>query len=152
MDSHKIICGSLAGACVVGAIAMLARAHPAIAPPDLFFAGMFLFFVFVFLWSGWWDDAASRSAKPSRAERAVATGWFWMRRLVCWTGVFISFLIAASMLVDGIQPAQLPVVLFALFAGGMLIWAGLKGFGRARGMSDDASVHAERRKRYGWRL
>eukprot|EP01035_Chromulina_nebulosa_P038482 gene38482-51990_t len=98
MDSHKIICGSLAGACVVGAIAMLARAHPAIAPPDLFFAGMFLFFVFVFLWSGWWDDAASRSAKPSRAERAVATGWFWMRRLVCWTGAFISFLIAASML------------------------------------------------------
>lgn len=152
MDSHKIICGSLAGACVVGAIAMLARAHPAIAPPDLFFAGMFLFFVFVFLWSGWWDDAASRSAKRSRAERTVATGWLWMRRLVCWTGAFISFLIAATMLVDGIRPAQLPAILFAVFAGGMLIWAGLKGFGRARGMSDDAAVHAERRKRYGWRL
>ena len=74
MDSHKIICGSLAGACVVGAIAMLARAHPAIAPPDLFFAGMFLFFVFVFLWSGWWDDAAPNPAGPSGPSPPVGSG------------------------------------------------------------------------------
>lgn len=150
MNGHKIICGSLAGACVVGAIAMLARAQPEIAPPDMFFAGLFLFFVFVFLWAGWWDEAVNDNAEPSLAERTVATGWLWMRRLVCWGGAFFSLLIAASMVAKGIQPGQVPVVVLAVSIGGVLIWAGLKGFGRVRGMSDDAAVHAERRKRYGW--
>ncbi|MET3382092.1 MULTISPECIES: hypothetical protein [Variovorax] len=150
MNGHKIICGSLAGACVAGAIAMLARAHPAIAPPDLFFSGLFVFFVFVFLWAGWWDEAVNDNAQPSLAERTVATGWLWMRRLVCWGGAFVCLLIAASMFVEGIQPGQVPAVVLAVSVGGVLIWAGLKGFGRVRGMSDDAAVHAERRKRYGW--
>lgn len=151
MNGHKIICGSLAGACVAGAAGLLLAERDQVGQAaNMFFAGVCMLLAFVFVWMGWWDEAVNDSVKPSLAEGTVATGWLWLRRVVCWAGAFISLLIAASMLAKGIQPGQGLAVLLALGVGGMLIWAGLKGLGRLRGMSDDAAVHAERRKRYGW--
>ncbi|MFV0674629.1 hypothetical protein [Variovorax sp. tm] len=150
MNGHKIICGSLAGACVVGAIAMLARARPEIAPPDMFFAGLFLLFVFVFIWAGWWDEAVNDNAEPSLAERTVATTWLWVRRVICWSAALVLLGLAVSMFFNGVALARLPVFLFFLALGGVSFWVGLKGGGRARSMRDDAAVHAERRRRYGW--
>jgi hypothetical protein len=44
----------------------------------------------------------------------------------------------------------MPVFLIVLALGGMSLWVGLKGGGQVQSMGDDAAVHAERRKRYGW--
>jgi hypothetical protein len=150
MNRHQIICGSLAWACAAGAILMVARAHPVVTPPDLFFAGLVFLLAVLFVWMGWWDDAVNGGAEPSWLERAVATGWLWMRRIVCWTAAAAFLAVAATLLADGIEVRQVPFFLAAVMLGVLLIWVGLKGTGRVRSLSDDAAVHAGRRKRYGW--
>jgi hypothetical protein len=152
MNGHKIICGSLAGGCTAGAIGMLVvEGDPVREVANRFFAGVGVLLALVFVWAGWWDEAADdNKAAAGRAERTAATGWLWLRRLACWGAACVAWLMAATLLADGLQPGQVPGFLMAVALGAMLIRAGLKGFGRKRGMGDDAAVHAERRKRYGW--
>lgn len=150
MNRHQIICGSLAWACGAGAVLMVARAYPVITPPDMFFAGLVFLLAVLFIWMGWWDDAVNDSAEPSWLERSVATGWLWLRRIVCWTAALVFLGTAATLLADGIEVGQVPFFLIAVLLGMLLIWVGLKGSGRMRSLGDDAPVHAERRKRYGW--
>lgn len=152
MDRHKIICGSLAGACASGAILMLVRAYPEVTPPDLFFAGLVLLLAFLFVWMGWWDDAVNDNAEPSRIERIAAATWLWTRRILCWSAALVFLGLAVSMIFTGVELEHVPVFVLVLALGGMSLWVGLKGGGHARSMGDDAAVHAERRKRYGWRL
>jgi hypothetical protein len=140
MNGHKIICGSLAGACVAGAAGLLLAERDQVGQvANMFFAGVCMLLAFVFVWMGWWDDAVNDNAEPSRTERIAATTWLWTRRILCWSAALIFLGLAVSM-----------IFISVLALGGISIWVGLKGGGHAQSMSDDASVHAERRKRYGW--
>jgi hypothetical protein len=152
MNRHKIICGSLAWSCVAGTIAVLADARPAIGPSHVFFAGVTLMLAFVFGWMGWWDDAVNDDDEPRWLERAFATIWLWTRRILCWGAALIFFGFAAWAIIGGVELHHLPAVFISLVLGAMALWVGLKGAGHSKSMQDDAAVHAERRKRYGWRL
>lgn len=150
MNRHQIICGSLAWACVAGAIAILAGAHPPIDLPHMFFAGLVLMLALLFVWMGWWDDAVNDDDAPRWLERALAGIWLWTRRILCWGAALVFLGFAASMLIDEVELQHVPVFFVSLTLGGMAIWVGLKGAGHSKSMRDDAAVHAERRKRYGW--
>lgn len=116
----------------------------------MFFAGICILLAFVFVWMGWWDDAVNDNAEPSTIERTVATTWLWMRRVLCWSAALVFLGVAVSMILNGVVLEHMPVFLIVLALGGMSLWVGLKGGGHVRSMGDDAAVHAERRKRYGW--
>jgi hypothetical protein len=150
MNRHQIICGSLAWACVAGTIAILAGARPGIEPPHLFFAGLTLMLAFLFVWMGWWDDAVNDNDAPSWIERTAAGIWLWTRRILCWSAALVFWGFAATMLVEGVELQHVPIFLAVVAFGAMAIWVGLKGGGHSQNMGDDAAVHAERRKRYGW--
>ncbi|MDP9603365.1 UNVERIFIED_ORG: hypothetical protein J2W38_003154 [Variovorax paradoxus] len=151
MNGHKIICGSLAGACVAGAAGLLlAQRDPVGQAANMFFAGVCILLAFVFVWMGWWDDAVNDNAEPGRIERVVATTWLWMRRVLCWSAALVFLGMAVSMILNGVVLEHMPVFLIVLALGGMSLWVGLKGGGQVQSMGDDAAVHAERHKRYGW--
>jgi hypothetical protein len=151
MNGHKIICGSLAGACVAGAAGLLLAERDQVGQvANMFFAGVCMLLAFVFVWMGWWDDAVNDNAEPSRTERIAATTWLWTRRILCWSAALIFLGLAVSMILTGVVLERATVFFSVLALGGISIWVGLKGGGHAQSMSDDASVHAERRKRYGW--
>lgn len=153
MNRHKIICGSLAWACVAGAIAVLAGARPSVGLQHLFFAGLILMLALLFVWMGWWSAAAaSDNDGPSPIERIAAGIWLWTRRILCWGAALVFLGFAATMIFEGVELQHVPVFFVVLLLGGMALWVGLKGSGHSESMRDDAAVHAERRKRYGWRL
>ena len=151
MNGHKIICGSLAWVCAAGAAGLLlAQRDPVGQVANMFLAGVCILLAFVFVWMGWWDVAVNDNAEPSCVERVAATTWLWTRRIICWSAALVFLGLAVSMIFTGVELEHVPVFLLVLALGGMSLWVGLKGGGHAQSMSDDAAVHAERRKRYGW--
>ncbi|MBB4224281.1 hypothetical protein [Variovorax guangxiensis] len=151
MNGHKIICGSLAWVCVAGAAGLLLAERDQVGQvANMFFAGICILLAFVFVWMGWWDDAVNDNAEPGRTERIAATTWLWTRRLLCWSAALVFLGVAVSMIFTGVALERATVFFSVLALGGMSLWVGLKGGGHVKSMSDDAAVHAERRKRYGW--
>lgn len=85
--------------------------------------------------------------KPTRVERALAGGWLLFRRIVCFVVATFFLLVGiGSLLKRSIAPAFV-----ALVVAGLAVWVGIYGGARRRAIVDDRKVHAERKRRYGWR-
>lgn len=102
--------------------------------------------VFVLVWCVAYEWRR-RPGEPTKMERTLARGWLLFRRVACFAVAAFFLLVGAGMLFDGLfGPAM-----FALVIAAVAAWVGMYGAGRRRAFGDDKSVHAERKRRYGWR-
>lgn len=98
----------------------------------------------------------TREGKPVTAmERGLATGWLWVRRVVCFFAAAICLLGAVALVVHGvlvgIDVLLVVGVVLLLALGGVCVHWGWVGMGQRRyDVSDDRPVHEERKRRYGW--
>ncbi|WP_139074407.1 hypothetical protein [Xanthomonas bromi] len=97
-----------------------------------------------------------RYRPPSRVERGLAMLWLVIRRLLCfsvalsfWGGaVYMGYLV----LTRAASPSLLWWSAGLLPFGYILLHLGLYGAGHKRyDWNEDKKVHAERKRRYGWR-
>jgi hypothetical protein len=96
----------------------------------------------------------SRSAAPSKSEKAVAYGWLIFRRVVCFSVAGFFGVATVAVLVFPTQGSSFSSLvgafLFSAFIAFIAAWVGMYGGGRRRAMWEDRAVHQERKKRYGW--
>ena len=96
-----------------------------------------------------------KSANPSKSENALAFGWLIFRRVVCFSAAVFFGVVAIAVLVAADEGSSFWSVaglfLFCACVAFMAVWVGISGGGRQLLMSDDRTVHQERKKRYGWK-
>jgi hypothetical protein len=106
----------------------------------------------------WYLSTRDRSKPPSSAERVVASGWVWFRRIVCFGIGVLCFHFASAPWAFGLKGK--PIWDAFLWTGGFLavgvvvVALGVFGYG-ARYYGDNrgaGKLHSDNKKRYGWRL
>ena len=109
-------------------------------------------FAFWAFWQAFYEDRVTQRAPPTAGERFAAAAWLWFRRVTvgCVGAVFAyaAFVFAQHAVSAGDVATVAAVALLSAVA----FWVALFGAGRQRSMSDDLSVHLERKARYKWWL
>ena len=123
---------------------------------------IFWLFVFVFVAvvvGFWWLFYSQRNKQPTKFEKIVATGWLFIRRVVCFSGALL-FLVGAIILALNLIESTVVISTFARLGYALSLlgltvlcfWAAIYGWGQHRGDWKGGEVlHSKNKKRYGWR-
>lgn len=106
-----------------------------------------------------WLFYSQRNKQPTKFESIVATGWLFVRRVVCFAGALL-FLVGAVIfafdLLEGTAVigilTRLGYALFLLLLSAVCVLAAIHGWGQSLGdWKGGAILHSKNKKRYGWR-
>ena len=109
-------------------------------------------FAFWAFWQAFYEDRVTQRAPPTSGERFAASAWLWFRRItVGGVGAVLAYA-AFAFAQRAVSAGEVATIAALALLSAVAFWVALFGGGRQRSMSDDLSVHVERKARYKWWL